>query len=74
MEETSQSFGSHGSWSRSLRNVKRELMTPDELGRLPESECIYLLRGVPPFRSRKAALHLGAGQRHGSRQMTSRTR
>ncbi|WP_313315265.1 VirD4-like conjugal transfer protein, CD1115 family [Corynebacterium variabile] len=74
VEETSQSFGSHGSWSRSLRNVKRELMTPDELGRLPESECIYLLRGVPPFRSRKAALHLGAGQRHGSRQMTSRTR
>lgn len=64
VEETSQSFGSHGSWSRSLRNVKRELMTPDELGRLPESECIYLLRGVPPFRSRKAALHLGSGRRH----------
>lgn len=58
VEETSQSFGSHGSWSRSLRNVKRELMTPDELEQLPESECIYILRGVRPFLSRKAALHL----------------
>lgn len=59
VEENSQSYGSHGSWSRSLRNVKRELLTPDELGRLPEGECIYMLRGVKPFRSRKVPIFRG---------------
>lgn len=28
-------------------------MTPDELGVMPTNECVYLLRGVRPFLSRK---------------------
>ncbi|WP_432565034.1 VirD4-like conjugal transfer protein, CD1115 family [Kineococcus sp. SYSU DK003] len=59
VEETSQSKGSQGSWSRSLRNVKRELMTPDEIGRLPDDECLYFLRGCRPFRSRKLPIYTG---------------
>lgn len=41
------------SWSRSWRSTGRELLTPDEVSRLPGHECLYLLRGLPPFRSRK---------------------
>lgn len=28
-------------------------MTPDEIGRLDGGTCLYLLRGIPPFKSRK---------------------
>jgi type IV secretion system protein VirD4 len=59
VEETSQSRGSQGSWSRSLRNVKRELMTPDEIGRLSDDECLYFLRGARAFRSRKLPIYTG---------------
>lgn len=52
-EETSQSKGRTGSFSQSQRKLGRELLTADELGRLPGAECIYILRGVRPFRSRK---------------------
>ena len=52
-EETSQSKGRTGSFSQSQRKLGRELLTADELGRLPGGECIYILRGVRPFRSRK---------------------
>ena len=43
----------NGSWSRSVRKNARKLLTPDELGRLDTSQCIYLLRGLPPFLSHK---------------------
>lgn len=52
-EETSQSKGRTGSFSQSQRKLGRELLTADELGRLPGNECIYILRGVRPFRSKK---------------------
>lgn len=52
-EDTSEQRGTHGSWSRSLRSTGRELLTPDEVARLPGDECIYILRGLPPFHSRK---------------------
>lgn len=52
-EETSQSKGRSGSYSQSQRKLGRELLTPDELGRLPGGECIYILRGIPAFRSKK---------------------
>lgn len=52
-EETSQSKGRTGSFSQSQRKLGRELLTADELGRLPGGECIYILRGVRPFRSKK---------------------
>nr|WP_240541201.1 TraG/TraD/VirD4 family protein [Bifidobacterium colobi] len=51
--ETSETKGLNGSWTRSTRKNARKLLTPDELGRIPTSQCIYLLRGIPPFRSNK---------------------
>ena len=51
--DDSESKGINGSYSISWRRTKRELMQPDELGLLPTDECIYILRGVRPFRSRK---------------------
>lgn len=51
--DDSESKGASGSYSVSWRRIKRELMQPDELGLLPTDECIYILRGVRPFRSRK---------------------
>lgn len=51
--DDSESKGVNGSYSVSWRRTKRELMQPDELGLLPTDECIYILRGVRPFRSRK---------------------
>lgn len=51
--ETSETKGANGSWSRSVRKNARKLLTPDELGRLDTSQCIYLLRGIPPFLSHK---------------------
>ncbi len=52
-EDNSEQRGVNGSWSRSWRYTGRELLTPDEVSRLPGEECLYLLRGLPPFRSRK---------------------
>lgn len=51
--DTSISRGRGGSTSRQHRRLGRELLTPDELARLDTHECIYVLRGVRPFRSRK---------------------
>ena len=54
MEEYSQSYGTTGSRTRSQRTLKRALLTPDEVGRMSNDEAILLIRGVKPFRSRKA--------------------
>ncbi len=40
---TSYNYGIHG----------RELMQPDEIGRMPDSDCILLIRGMLPFYSKK---------------------
>ena len=42
-----------GTASQMYRKIGRELLTPDEIARLDGSECLYMLRGVPPFRSKK---------------------
>lgn len=34
----------------------RELLLPDEIGRLPDSDCLLLVRGVNPFYSKKFRL------------------
>lgn len=34
----------------------RELLLPDEIGRLPDSDCLLLIRGVNPFYSKKFKL------------------
>ena len=51
--ETSETKGLNGSWARSTRKNARKLLTPDELGRIPTDQCIYLLRSIPPFESGK---------------------
>lgn len=50
---TSQSKGQTGGFTINYQRTGRELMTPDELGVIPSDECVYLLRGVQPFLSRK---------------------
>lgn len=55
-EELSRAYGANGSWTRAQRTVKRALMTPDELGVLPNREAILLVRGLRPFRSPKSQI------------------
>lgn len=55
-EETSRSYGMSGQWTRSQRLVKRQLMTPDEIARMPNEQAIVLIRGLRPFRSAKARM------------------
>ena len=50
---TSMSKSGKGSYSESYSVTARDLMTPDEVGLLPNDECIYMLRGVRPFRDKK---------------------
>ncbi|WP_268815215.1 type IV secretory system conjugative DNA transfer family protein [Bifidobacterium longum] len=52
--ETSETKGLNGSWTRSTgKNARKLLPPPDELGRIPTDQCIYLLRSIPPFESGK---------------------
>lgn len=51
--DISESRGRNGSWTMQNRSLGRELLTADEIGRLPGQECLYVLRGVRPFKSRK---------------------
>lgn len=51
--DLSQSRGRNGSWTLQDRSLGRELLTPDELARLDTSTCIYILRGLNPFKSKK---------------------
>lgn len=53
---TSTQKGTNGSYSVSDQIIGRELMTPDEVGILPNDECILRIRGVRPFRSKKFRL------------------
>ncbi len=53
-EDISRSYGSSGSWSRSERSLKRSLMTPDEIAQMSNDDALLLIRGLKPFRSRKA--------------------
>lgn len=49
----SESKGTTGSWSRQDSTLARDLIDPAEIGRLHRSECLVLITGLPPFRSRK---------------------
>lgn len=46
-------FRDERSHSVSEKTIRRELMLPEELALLGTDECVYILRGAPPFRSRK---------------------
>ncbi|MCD7855260.1 MAG: type IV secretory system conjugative DNA transfer family protein, partial [Clostridiales bacterium] len=53
---TSTSKGQSGSYSVSDQIVGRELITPAEVGLLPNDECILFIRGIRPFKSKKFKL------------------
>ncbi|MFC7582266.1 VirD4-like conjugal transfer protein, CD1115 family [Schaalia naturae] len=52
-EDISRSYGATGSWTRAQRTVKRALMTPDEIGIMPNDLALLLVRGLRPFKSPK---------------------
>lgn len=62
--DESQSKGASSSYSRADRHQGRELLTPDEVGRLPGAEALVLIRGLPPFRSKKLAPIKASTYRH----------
>lgn len=51
--DISESRGRNGSWTMQNRSLGRDLISPDEVARLKGDTCIYILRGLPPFHSRK---------------------
>ena len=51
--DTSESRGRSGSWTTQHRTLARDLLSPDEIGRIPTEKCIYFLRGLPAFYSTK---------------------
>ena len=61
MDEFSQTYGVTGSRTKAQRTLKRALLTADEIGRMSNDEAILLIRGLKPFKSRKAALKTTAG-------------
>ncbi len=54
LRTTSDSKGASGSHTINYQRAGRELLTPDELTQLDNDMCIYVLRGLHPFLSRKA--------------------
>lgn len=50
---TSEMRGSQGSFTKSYQLVGRELMLPDEIRRLRRGECLLVISGLAPFKSRK---------------------
>ena len=50
---SSETKGTQGSYSLQNQILGRDLITPDEVGRLNNDECILFIRGVKPFKSKK---------------------
>lgn len=53
VKDNSYSLGKSKGTNQSYKQSKRPLMTPDELMKLDNSECILLIRGLYPFRGKK---------------------
>lgn len=51
--DSSSTRGRNGSSSRSRKSLGRELLTADEVGWIPGDEAILMIRGLPPFRSKR---------------------
>lgn len=49
VRNNSRSRGARGSSSMSYNRSKRELMTPDEVSCMPDTDCIVFVRGQQPF-------------------------
>lgn len=50
---SSESRGRHGQYTLQNNTLGRDLIDPSEIGRLGRNECLVLISGLPPFRSRK---------------------
>lgn len=64
VRNSSTSRGRQGSFSQSRNASGRELLTPDEVGRIPGDEALCIIRGLPPFRSKKLAPVADDGRRY----------
>ena len=53
LDTYSQSKGRNGSFSKQMQLQKRELMLPDEVGRLDNAYAIYIMRGENPVLDKK---------------------
>lgn len=51
--DASISHGRRGGGSKNIKTIARELLSADEVGRLPGDEALVLVRGLPPFRGKK---------------------
>lgn len=52
-QNINESRGQTGSYSLQNSNLGRELIDPSEIGRLKRTECLVLITGLPPFKSKK---------------------
>lgn len=50
---SSTSKGRNGSYTINYQRTGRDLLTPEEIAHLDNNLCLYMLRGVHPFKSRK---------------------
>ena len=50
---SSQTYGRQKSYTKSFNKIGRELATPTEIRTMDNDDCIYLLRGLDPFYSKK---------------------
>lgn len=48
--------GSHGSYGRQDGTLGRDLLDPSEMEKIPGDECIVMLSGIEPFKSKKYPL------------------
>lgn len=53
VRDNSVSHGGKGSSSLSYKKAARDLISPDELGMLDDSECVLMIRAVKPFKGKK---------------------
>lgn len=53
VRNTSRSYGQTGSGSLSHQKIARDLMTPDEVGRMKRQDCLVRIANTPVFKTRK---------------------
>lgn len=52
-QNINESRGQTGSYSMQNNTLGRDLLDPAEIGKISRTECIVLITGLPPFRSKK---------------------
>lgn len=54
--QSNETMGSHGSFGRQDSTLGRDLLDPSEMEKIPGDECVVMLSGVEPFKSKKYPL------------------